>query len=256
MADAKTAIIGIDNFPPRKRKEKVTDAMKAQSEAEGSSDVKLVSPKAGEVTEGKGEMEAGGDEGELVDDLEGEDDEGTAGPSLPAEVAERLKTLEAGKDEVRSFIESGGTLIVPYLRTEDYAGWLPLKVGLADREIWKGRADTIAELTGLASSDFYFREVVEMPVISSLPEGSALQQCGLVGIAHHGNGKVVFCQLYPDYFQDTWQRTKVLRVWSALLTNLGARSVAVAPLGEGSKLSSLFYSASALDFNPDKHRSW
>jgi hypothetical protein len=66
---------------------------------------------------------------------------------------------------------------------------------------------------------------------------------------------VVFCQIYPELFSEPWQRLKALRLLSTLLTNIGVGSEEFeAAAGEG--LSSLFYSAPALDFNPDQHRSW
>jgi len=252
LADAKVALIGIDTFPLRKRVKKKTDAMKAESEAQDSSDVELTAPKAGEAEDDEEEDEVD----ELVEEGEAEAEPQDPRALLPKEVRERLKELEAGRDRARAFLEGGGTLVVPYLRMNEYAKWLPFEVKLAEREVFHAEAGGMREFSGLASSDFYFREVLGMSVISELPEAAALQQTGFVGVVPYGRGKVVLCQLYPEYFENSWQRTKMLRLWSVMLGNLGAGTRALELDDDERELSDAFYVGRALDFNPDKHRSW
>lgn len=253
LSGVRIAVLGIDTFPVRIPVKKKTDAMKAESEAKGSSDVKLITPKAGEAVDGEG------DDDEAVEELlkeEAEGKPGRAGPSLPTAVKERIRELEAGREVVSAFLARGGTLVVPYVRSARHVKWLPFDVGVEEREVFNARARGIRELSGSTAADFFFREVLKMPVIASLPDGSVLQETGFVGVVRHGKGRVVFCQLYPEYFQNSWQRTKILRLWSVLLGNLGVRFREVEPEEGEQNLSDAYYACPALDFNPDKHRSW
>ena len=79
---------------------------------------------------------------------------------------------------------------------------------------------------------------------------------GFAGIVPCGKGKVIFCQLYPDYFFGDWQKTKVLRVLSTVLTqcDVPAETAGLDLVGGG--LDGLWYCMPPLDFNPDMHRSW
>ena len=249
LADASVVLLGIDTFPVRKPPKKQTAAMRAESEAEASSEVKLVPPKAGEA-----EDETGEEIEELIEEDEAQEAAAAAARrSLPPEIEERITRLQAHKSSLAGFLKRGGTLVVPYVASEDHVEWLPLQVNVEEREVFNASTEGIRELSGLTASDFYFREVLKMPVISALPPGSALQESGFVGVAPYGKGKVVFCQLYPEHFQNAWQRTKMLRLWATLLTNLGVATAEAEPEAD---LSRLFYAAPALDFNPDKHRSW
>ena len=247
LSGADVALIGIDACLPRQIAEKEGADEKA-AKAAAPPKMDLLKP----------DQDPGGeDEDEFPKDGEGEAaQDGSA--TVPKEARERLRQLEAEKDAVHAFLERGGVLIVPYVPSAQYVKWLPLKMKIAERDFYRGDPRGIDVLSGLSASDLFFREVFKVPAISDLPDGSALQDCGVVGTVPCGKGKVVFCQFYPECFPAAWQRTKVLRLWSTILTNLnvGSERPDAETGSERSNLAKLFYSAPALDFNPDQHTSW
>lgn len=119
-----------------------------------------------------------------------------------------------------------------------------------------GRPCDISEFSGLVFSDFFFREVLSIPVLTALPEGAGRDPDGLAGVVPFGKGRVIFCQLYPDYFYCPWQKTKVLRIFSSLLTRCKVASEPFDIAINAEKMDALWYVMPALDFNPDQHRSW
>jgi hypothetical protein len=147
--------------------------------------------------------------------------------------------------------------MVPCLQSGGVAsGWLPFRIEVTEGQVFRARVAGIPDFSGLAASDFFYRQVLGVPLISSAPPGARLDPDGIAGVVPSGKGKVVFCQIAPDFFADAWQRTKALRVWATVLGNNGVRSTRPEPQAEGDGLSSLFYSAPSLTFNPDRHRSW
>ena len=245
LSGAQVALIGIDDCLPRQvEKKESADEKAAKAAAPPKMDLLKPGEDAGE--EGEEDFPKDGDDGRTAS-------EATA--ALPKEARERLRQLEANKAAVRAFLQRGGVLIVPYVPSRAYVKWLPFKVTIDEKEFCRGSPRGVEVLSGLSASDFFFREAFRMPVITELPSGSALQDCGLTGTVRHGKGKVIFCQLYPECFSATWQRTKVLRLWATMLTNLNVGSERPAET-ESAALSRVFYSSPALDFNPDQHTSW
>ena len=110
-------------------------------------------------------------------------------------------------------------------------------------------------LNGLICADFFYRETLELPVLTRVPKQAALARGGLVASLLYGKGKFVICQLYPDLFHGPWQQTKVLRLWSVLLSNCGVAFPSLERTA-AEDLPKVWYAAPALNFNPDKHRSW
>jgi hypothetical protein len=188
--------------------------------------------------------------------LDGAEKQAAEEKPLPPGLARQVRVLSACREALRSFVEQGGVLIISPLPSIACAEPLPVQPKMETREVFKADPADVAELSGTTAADFYFRTVQEVPVLVGLPAGSRLQEAGLVGVTPVGKGKVVFCQISPSGFADPWQRTKALRVWAALLANVGAQFRTELPAGEPEDWSKLWYAAAALDFNPDLHREW
>jgi hypothetical protein len=238
--EVQVALLGIDAFSPRLIVKRETADQKAAKAAPLQIDLLK-----------QNEVEAEDDE--FIGDDEATSAKATA---LPAEVQSRLNQLQSSSTELKAFLERGGTLVIPFVQSKDDVKWLPFEVKVEEKEVHRSIGQSIPELSGASVSDFFFREVIKLPVITQLPRGSELQQDGLFGSVKVGKGKVIFCQLYPELFSAPWQRTKVLRLLSTMLTNLGVGFEAFQDGVADQGLSQLFYSAPALDFNPDQHTSW
>jgi hypothetical protein len=245
LAETKVALIGIDSCLPRQvAKKERTDEKAAKAAAAPKVDL----------------LQKEGEEGEEHEEpFERDTEDGrTAQRSapVPAEARDRLRQLEAHKDALRTFIDRGGVVVVPYLPSREYVKWLPFTLKIEEKDFHRGSPRGVELLRGLSAADFFFREAFQVPAISGLPDGSALQDCGLAGTVRYGKGMVVFCQLYPELFPAAWQRTKVLRILATILTSLGVGLETAGAGTDGRNLADLFYAAPALDFNPDQHTSW
>ncbi|MBN2301051.1 MAG: hypothetical protein JXN60_00910, partial [Lentisphaerae bacterium] len=150
-----------------------------------------------------------------------------------------------------SFVESGGTLIIAAAGNSKSLEWLPLKIGLKKKQTFLGKTAGMSELSGLTDSDFFYRKVMEIPVITELPANGRIQEGGLFAVLPYSKGKFIFLQVYPEMFSENWQRTKILRVINVLLGNMGVR-----PDRSGEAVARSWYAAEALNFDPDQHRCW
>jgi len=75
---------------------------------------------------------------------------------------------------------------------------------------------------GLCLSDLYYRR--PGLTITQIVEASGRPvENGFLGVIPAGNGRIIYIQPTPDQFDDPWQKSKVLRVYSTILTNLGVR---------------------------------
>lgn len=241
--------LGIGDCPPRAKPMKKAERAKAMTDA--------VELPAKLLDEGEGE--AGDDEDTPADekDVLGELADTKNGTDVKLTDAEhaRVRELEERKGLLSRFISNGGTAIVA-VTPQECVKWLPLDLRLGKTEEYLGDPRGIEELSGLTCSDFFFREVFDMPDVTSVPEGSRLQGSPFIAAVPFGKGKIILCQLYPALFHDAWQKTKVLRIISTLLARSGVRFQRTIELANPQDLTRLWYAAPALDFNPDKHRSW
>ena len=132
---------------------------------------------------------------------------------------------------------------------------------------------------GLSLSDLYFRQSHKrVPLVESV-EGRPADN-GLIGAISYGKGTIIYIQPRPEMFEDAWHKTKVIRLYNTILTNLGIRSK-VSPdfrligghgpaeewlPGFQSKVPNLenrpmaeespLYHAPALNFDPNVHVVW
>lgn len=182
----------------------------------------------------------------------------------PAEEAKPLpptvRALASARQKLARFVREGGTLLLLDVEDISHLDWLPVKVQVERRKIFRSdpvplRKAPLNILSGVSGGELFWREVLELPLLSSPEKRSVFLDSGLVGVVPYGEGRFVFCQLYPDLFTGSWQRAKTLRVLSLLLTNLGVKSsVRLSPFAE--KDASPYYPIQTLDINPDRHRIW
>jgi beta-galactosidase len=133
--------------------------------------------------------------------------------------------------------------------------------------------------SGVSLSDLYYRRPIRnLTVVESIDGKWAPDR--LIGVVSHGKGRIVYIQPLPKLFDDPWQKTKVLRLYNTVLSNLGVKS-RISPdfsLIEGYGLAeewlpgysprvpnldkrptvkeSPLYWKPALDFDPDMHYVW
>ena len=146
--------------------------------------------------------------------------------------------------------------MVPAIPASAAVAWLPVDIAVKRGEYTHGIASGTPELAGVASADLFYRKVLDMPLATVAGDKAEQRTNGLVTVARKGKGKVVVVQLDPNWHAAAWQRTKALRVWAAVLANLG---VGMAPLKQAPDADNTpehFMADRALDFNPDQHTSW
>jgi len=189
---------------------------------------------------------------------------GFAGESLSAE-------------KIASFLNDGGILIVT-LKSEADCLKLPVKIRLEKRKVNMVEVPGDPEFAGLGPGDFFYRSAVETLQVVSVREEPVKN--GLAGVILCGKGKIIYLQITPEIFERMWQKSKVFRIYSTVLANLGIEnkfsvdtgaisgygipeewlpgySVAIKNLeqrpmsGKGK-----FYLSPALDFDPDQHHVW
>lgn len=233
-ADAKIALIGFRVPGPLSQDRKTTPAMSAglDVDQQKTDDTKL-DAKLGDL---------------MSDD----------GGSTPVsdELRKMLGELEKNRSAFSNFLNAGGALVIPCVESADWLRWLPVSFGLEKKEIWRGGSNDCPALAGLTDADFFFRRVLTLPVIASAPKDALIQNGGLTAVVPVGKGKIIFCQITPDYFSDPWQKTKALRMLAMILSNAGAAALSVGDLATDKDMEKLWYAAPALDFNPDEHRQW
>ena len=181
---------------------------------------------------------------------------------------------------VAGFLKKGGTLVVSILDQES-ADKLPVKVKVEERKYWRSEVPRDPVFAGLSMSDFYYRKIRDdIPQVISV-DGQA-PESGVVGVIPYEKGRVVYIQVDPEMFEDTWNVSKVRRIWSTVLTNVGVASKAAPDFlliggygtpeewlpGCADKVEKIderpmvtaeqspLYGAPALDFDPDQSYVW
>lgn len=103
-----------------------------------------------------------------------------------------------------------------------WAWMLPVKLPIAPRQIFRTQLPEKSVFSGLSMSDLYWQSLLDFDAIDI--KGAAVADTGIIGEVSFGKGRIVFIQFEPDDFDAPWQRSKVLRVYSSLFTNLGIKS--------------------------------
>ncbi len=181
---------------------------------------------------------------------------------------------------VRMFVEGGGTLLT-CLENEEQASVLPVDVGLENRSIRRAEFPDDPVFSGLGMSELFWRQAVDLPALARLGgRDASVSAGGLAGVTRFGQGRIVLLQIDPGLFtneEQAWQRSKVLRIYATVFTNLGVKSSAAldlcaisgmaranewlpgyAPAEESGPeaMESDQYVVEALDFDPDEHHVW
>lgn len=76
---------------------------------------------------------------------------------------------------------------------------------------------------GVSLSDLYYRRTLKSLTIVEAVEGKPVAN-PLIGVIPFGKGRIVYIQPDPGMFDDAWKKTKVIRLYNTVLTNLGVKS--------------------------------
>ena len=167
----------------------------------------------------------------------------------------------------------------PSAKPKGDASWswmLPVKLPLSQREIFQSRLPETPTFSGIGMSELYWQGLLDFNAVEL--KGDSIADSGIIGEVPYGKGRIVFVQFEPDDFEASWQRSKILRIYNSLLTNLGIKSTIEVDLrargGEGTaeewlpgfsdqqdaegilSRGSLHYLQPALDFDPYQHHVW
>ena len=177
---------------------------------------------------------------------------------LMVSAGEALDKLRDAKATIDRFVTRGGKLVILPVAAETDMSWAPVGLGREKGEAFITR--NVAEcplLRGLGVSDLFWRRAVRCVRVSSEAEGAYNADSGLLCSVPHGKGLVVACQIDPSWFEWCWQQGKVTRIWSTLLSNLGATSThGIDPLCADKTAFSQIYHVRTLPFDPDAHVVW
>jgi len=76
---------------------------------------------------------------------------------------------------------------------------------------------------GVSLSDLYYRRTLKRLTTVEIIDGKPAPN-PLIGIISFGKGRIVYIQPAPDMFGDAWKKTKIIRLYNTILTNLGVKS--------------------------------
>ena len=161
-------------------------------------------------------------------------------------------------------------------RDSSWSWMLPVQLPSEPRESFGSDVPTSSLFTGIGPSDLYWRGHHRFLTIKA--DAKTVAASGLIGEVPAGKGKIVFIQFEPDDFKSPWQRSKALRIYNTLFTNLGIKSnfevkvTAVSGYGKPEEWlpgytvqnigkrpmleQSQFYESRPLNFDPYQHHVW
>jgi hypothetical protein len=204
----------------------------------------------------------------LLDDLKFEFKEGFDGKILY--ITEKVKEIPDIKDKIEKFLEKGGIILTCI--KEELLPILPVKPEVLKMNVYKTEVPDYEIFSGIGISDFYFQGIKEINCVKY--EKGIISNPGIIGVIPYKEGKIIFIQIDQDDFSNFWQKSKILRIFSTILTNIGAESKLKVNLcqigGKGEaeewlpgykevqqiNIESPFYLNSALDFDPEEHHVW
>jgi len=139
------------------------------------------------------------------------------------------KELAPHADRIARWLAAGGRLVVLGQDAEEIGSYLPLQVATETRRYTCGALappSPAAAVAGIGSADLLDRAPRERPLIA---DGAQTLADGVLALAEHADGQVVFCQLVPWHFdhqesynvKPTFQRSSF--ALTRLLANMGVR---------------------------------
>jgi hypothetical protein len=188
-----------------------------------------------------------------------------------------LSEEEVSPEDLKAYVQDGGSLLVS-IRSQKEADLLPMGVKVSRRPYACQEIPADPAFQGLSMSDLYYRKVLTVPQVMEVAGKPA--KSGVLGVVPFGKGRIVYAQIRPRLFRDPWQKTKVIRIYNTILTNLGGASAVGVDLcmiggyglarewlpGYANTITDLekrpvvkdspLYAEPALDFDPDRHRIW
>lgn len=180
------------------------------------------------------------------------------------------KLSENLRDEIEKFLSNGGTLILNL--NEEMAHYLPISLNVIKKKVYKTELPNHNVFSGIGMSEFFWQGIKEINSVKC--EEGIVSDSGIIGIIPYKNGNIIFIQIRPEEFEDMWQKSKILRIYSTILTNLGVRSGITIDFtaigGEGKSeewlpgyekgekidVKSDFYMGNSIDFDPEMHHVW
>ena len=193
-----------------------------------------------------------------------------------------LGKLDAERaQELRSFVEKGGAVLAS-VETAEQAAKLPVELTLEERESFNPTFPDDPVFSGLGMSELFLRRPHKFLAVTKVEGGGgAISPSGIAAAIKLGKGRIVVLQVPSNRFKDAegfWGRSKVLRLYTTLLSNLGGQSeVQPNPSAIGGwgiahewlpgyaervpkkaprVRNSNLYEQEALDWDPDSHVSW
>jgi hypothetical protein len=173
--------------------------------------------------------------------------------------------------QIVNYIKGGGTVVVSFKEQKE-ADLLPLDIKIEKKRYYKTEVPKDKAFSGLGMGDFYYRNVLEIPVVESID--GRTPESNVCGVVPYGKGMIVYIQVEPSLFDKPWQKTKVLRIYNTVLNNLRVKNKVEIDLkaigGEGIaeewlpgykevkeiSVESPIYLNPALDFDPNQHHVW
>ncbi|HDN97534.1 MAG TPA: hypothetical protein ENG68_00005, partial [bacterium] len=100
--------------------------------------------------------------------------------------------------------------------------WLPFKTKIEKKRFWRvdiKNKEKPLLLEGLGNSDFFWKEVRELPVIVN-PADERISPA-VFSQVKYGKGCFIFLEVAPDNFKNSRAYAKTIRILSSIFTNLG-----------------------------------
>ena len=145
---------------------------------------------------------------------------------------EDLDAMSAAQSgELKGFVEKGGAALC-LVNSAEQAGKLPVKLTLEPRKLFNPDLPDDPAFEGLGMSEVFLRETQEYQAVVKAEGGAAkIAKSGIAAAIQCGKGRVVVLQVPPEKFKGAtedvfWSRSKVLRLYAAVLSNLGGKSAA------------------------------
>lgn len=176
--------------------------------------------------------------------------------AAPAKEDDRAwRWLMDHKQAVADFAREGGAvLVLPAADAKDLA-WLPFPVTLNPCPYFAAKPRGV--VPGIGPSDLYWRRAVELVLPTGLPEGLRATSPAVVARVPFGKGEFILCQVHPKRFYGNWAESKILRLYSAILTEKGvADRLDLDPTQSGYQEGGFPYFEKTLWFDPFISTSW
>jgi hypothetical protein len=127
---------------------------------------------------------------------------------------------EKNHEDFKKFIQNNQSMAIIALPGAQLE-LLPGNLKIEKKKLFKASVPEKDPLfAGITNADLYFREVRELPVLSSAPDWMITTQPALFAKLDQVTGAIVVFTISPDDVDGLWNKEKVSRVWSAVFNNM------------------------------------